>query len=208
MEVEEYMPNSHRSKDESKKESTPPDKKVEKIVSGTVKSRKKNEISNLADAFAPKDVSGVKTYILMDVLVPAIKKAVSDVVTNGIDMLLYGESENKKRGSTASKISYRSYYDKPRDYDRSDSDRRRARGGYEYDDIIFDNRGDAESVLEKMVDLIDHYGVVSISDLYDMTGNPGNYTDNKYGWMDISSASTVRIREGYIIKLPKALPLD
>jgi hypothetical protein len=50
--------------------------------------------------------------------------------------------------------------------------------------------------------------LVSVADLYDLVGVTGNYTDNKYGWTDIRSASVIRVRDGYMLKLPKALPLN
>lgn len=201
--MEQYKPNSHKSREEQQE--PVPEKKVEKIISGTVKSKKKNEIQKFADVFISEDANNVKSYILLDVLVPAVKKAISDIVTNGIDMILYGETGRQKKGSTSSKESYRSYYEKESDHRNYNS--RRAGTNYNYDDIIFDNRGESENVLSKMDDLISTYGLVSVADLYDLVGITGNYTDNKYGWTDIRSASVIRVRDGYIIKLPKALPL-
>jgi len=139
-------------------------------------------------------------------LVPAIKKAISDIVTNGIDMILYGGTGRTKSNSTASKVSYRSYYDGGNG--RRDYSATRTKTGYNYDDIILDNRGEAEDVLSRMDELISTYGLVSVADLYDLVGVTGNYTDNKYGWTDIRSASVIRVRDGYMLKLPKALPLN
>lgn len=202
--MEEYRPNSHKSKEEEKK-TVEEKKKVEKIVNGAVKSKKKNEIHKLADVFIAEDASNVKEYIFMDVLIPALKKAISDVVTNGIDMILYGESGRNKKNSPSSNISYNRYYDKNRDRGSYN----RTRSTYEYDDIIIDNRGEAEDVLTRMDELMDQYKVVSVADFYDLVGVTGNYTDNKYGWTDIRSASVVRVAGGgYMIKLPKALPLN
>ncbi len=202
--MEEYKSNSHKSKEE--RQAGPPEKKVEKVVSGSVKSRKKSEIQKFADVFIQEDARKVKSYILMDVLVPAVKKAISDIVTNGIDMILYGETGRTKKNGTASKVSYRSYYDK-RD-DRRDYGSARTRTGYDYDDVILDNRGEAEEVLSRMDELIATYGLVSVADFYDLVGITGSYTDNKYGWTDIRNASVVRVRDGYTIKLPRALPLN
>lgn len=171
-----------------------------------MKSRKKSEIQKFADVFIQEDAQKVKSYILMDVLVPAVKKAISDIVTNGIDMILYGETGRTKKSGTASKVSYRSYYDK-RD-DRRDYGSSRTRTGYDYDDVILDNRGEAEEVLSRMDELIATYGLVSVADFYDLVGITGSYTDNKYGWTDIRNASVVRVRDGYTIKLPRALPLN
>lgn len=205
MNENEYKPNSHKYK-EGQKENSEEKKRVEKVVNGVVKSKKKSEIQKFADIFISEDVSNVKSYIFVDVLIPAIKKAIKDVVTNGIDMLLYGETGHSKNGSAASKVSYRSYYD--RDTDRRSYSSNRTRTGYDYDDIILDNRGEAEEVLSRMDELIATYGLVSVADFYDLVGVTSNYTDNKYGWTDIRNATVVRMRDGYAIKLPKALPLN
>jgi hypothetical protein len=202
--MEEYKPNSHKFKEDQK--GSVPEKKVEKVIAGTAKSKKKSEIQKFTDVFISEDVNNVKSYILLDVLVPAIKKAISDIVTNGIDMILYGGTGRTKSNSNASKVSYRSYYD--RGNDRRDYSAARTRIGYNYDDIILDNRGEAEDVLLRMDELISTYGLVSVADLCDLVGITGNYTDNKYGWTDIRSASVIRVRDGYMLKLPKALPLN
>lgn len=204
--MNEYKSNSHKSKEE-KSNSASPEKKVGKVVTGSAKPKKKNEIQKFADVFISEDVGNVKSYIIWDVLVPAFKKAISDIVTNGIDMILYGESGRSKKNSSVSKVSYRSYYDK--ENDRRDYPTRKARTGYDYDNIIFESRGDAEAVLEAMNDIIDQFGVVSVGDLYDLADmSVDNYTLNKYGWTDIRNASVNRVRDGYMLKLPKALPLN
>ena len=80
--------------------------------------------------------------------------------------------------------------------------------GYDYDEIVLESRGEAEEVLERMDDLLDNYGIVSVAAFYDLVGITGNYTDNKYGWTSLRNASVQRLRDGYLLKLPKALPLD
>lgn len=195
--MENYEPNSHKSKEE-RKESLP-EKKVEKIVNGSVKSKKKNGVQKIASVFVPEDVENVKTYIIEDIVVPAVK----DIILDAVRVFL-GIDKRSDKGSAASKVAYRSCYDK----DRQKNSVARTRVGYDYDDIILDNRGEAEEVLTRMDELIDEYGLVSVADLYDLVGVTGNYTDNKYGWTDIRSASVVRVRDGYMIKLPKALPIN
>ena len=194
--MENYEPNSHKSKEERKE--ALPEKKVEKIVNGSVKSKKKNGVQKIASVFVPEDVENVKTYIIEDIVVPAVK----DIILDAVRVFL-GIDKRSGKGSAASKVAYRSCYDK----DRQKNSVARTRVGYDYDDIL-DNRGEAEEVLTRMDELIDEYGLVSVADLYDLVGVTGNYTDNKYGWTDIRSASVVRVRDGYMIKLPKALPIN
>lgn len=202
----EFKPNSHKSKEEQRTREDK--KKVEKVVKGPVKVKKKGEFSKLADVFISEDARNVKSYVLMDVLVPAIKKAISDIVTDGIDMILYGTSGKSKRRSISEKISYRNYYDR-RDDDRRSSNDSVVRTRYSYDEVTIPTRGEAEAVLTRMGEVIDTYGVVSVADFYEMVGVKGDYTDNKYGWNSISNTDIVRvIGGGYRICLPKAMAID
>ena len=199
---EEYKPNSHKFREGQSEALT--EKKIEKVVRGKVKTKPKSGVSKIADIFISEDVSNVKSYIMMDVLVPAVKKAISDIVRDGIDMILYGESRGRRSSTTSSYVSYR-------DYSRSDDRDRfrdsRTRSGYNHDDIILESRGEAEEVLTRMDELIDTYGVVSVADLYDLIGKSCEYTDNKYGWTNIRNAEPIHVHDGYMLKLPKALPI-
>lgn len=199
----DYKSNSHKSKEKN----YIPEKTIEKIIDGEVKIKKKSELQKLSDVFISEDVRDVKSYVFMDVLVPAIKKAVYDVITNGIDMILYGGNGSvDRKPSTASKVSYRNYFDSPK---RTTHLASSGRNTYDYDDIIFDNRGEAEEVLSKMDEIIASYGTASVGDLYDLVGVTGRYTDNNYGWTNLRNAQVMRTRTGgYIIKFPKVLPLD
>lgn len=200
----EYKPNSHRSKEEK---NLPAEKKVNKVVTGKV-TTKKNPTRKLKDTFISDEIHNVKDYIFLDVLIPAAKKAISDIVTNGIDMILYGETGHTKKKSGASTVSYRNYYDRRDDRDRYSSSSR-SRVGYDFDDIVLESRSEAEEVIQRMDELIDTYGIVSVADMYDLVGLTCNYTDNKYGWTNIRNAEAIRLRDGgWVIKMPKALPIE
>lgn len=200
-----YKPNSHKYKEGQKSEENR--KKVEKVVNGTAKIKKKKH-NKFAEMFISEDVENVKSYILSDILVPAAKKLVSDIVKDGIEMILYGESNKNRRsnGFRADYISYNRYSD--RRYDDRYSNDYRERNERRYDEIILESRGEAEEVLDRMDELIETYGYVSVADLYDLVGITGQYTDNKYGWTYIGNAKTVRIGDGYLLKLstPRLLP--
>lgn len=204
MNTSDYRPNSHRSKTEQQNAAAEK-RKVGKVVTGAVKVQKKSEFQKLKDNFISEDAKNVKSFVIMDVLIPAAKKAITDIVVNGLDMILYGEVRNKNRSSISSKISYHNYYDR-RDEPRGDSNR--TRNGYSYDNITLETRGEAEDVLTRMCELIDTYGIASVADLYDLVGISHNYTDNKYGWTNLRNAETVRVRDGYMLNLPKALPIN
>lgn len=202
--MEEYKSNSYKSKERQQSE-----KKVEKVVTGLAKTRKKTEVQRLRDIFISEDISNVKGYILMDVLIPRIRDTFVDIIKNSVDMIFYGgDAPSRKSSSPTAKISYNRYYSSSSD--RRDPRREIVRNGFDYDDIIFESRGDAEAVLTAMEDIIDQYGVVSVGDFYDLANvSTTNYAINKYGWTDLRVAEPVRLRDGsYILKLPRALPLN
>lgn len=200
----EYTPNSNRFKNEQKDNER--EKKVEKVVTNPVTVKKKSSFSKFTNEIISEDAKNVKSYILGEVLIPAIKKAISDIVTDGIDIVLYGGSNRNRSRSGSDRVSYRNYYDDP-GRNRSYNDRSSA-PQYSYDDIVLATRGEAESVLERMDELMEAYGLVRVADLYDLVGITGSYTDNKYGWTNIRNAEIVRVRDGYKIKMPRAVAID
>lgn len=195
-----YPANSNASKQEVK--TAAEEKRATKVVKGNVRT-KTNEVRKFADVFISEDINNVKSYILMDVLVPAIKKAVADIVTNGIEMILYGSTSKGRSSSSGSKVSYRNYYD-----NRDDRRETKTRSGLDYDDFVFDSRGEAEAVLSQMGDIIERFKYVTVADLYDMVDKVPPFTANKYGWTSIRNADVVRDRDGYRLKLPRAMQID
>ena len=196
--MENYQSNSFKSKELEAKQ---PEKKLTKVANAKLK--KKSEIQKIAETFVAEDLNKVKNAVLMDVIVPAVKKVISDIVTNGIDMLLYGEVTHNK-STTTSNIGYNSMYNSQNQTNAA----RVARSSYIYNDIILSSRGEAEEVLNQMNEIIGTYGVVSVADLCEIVGVTGEFTDNKYGWSDIRDAYVERSKDGYMLKLPRALPIS
>lgn len=203
----DYKSNSNKSKKEEVKLEEP---RVEKIVTGKVLTKKKSGLAKFTDEFISEDAKNIKTYVFGEVLIPAIKKAISDIVTDGIDMILYGGGGGGRgnRRSTADKVSYRNYYDDRRGGRPSDRLNPGYSNSYSYDEIILGSRGEAEDVLARMDELMETYGLVRVADLKDLVGITGSYTDNKYGWTNIRNAQIVHVRDGWQIKMPRAVTID
>ena len=123
-------------------------------------------------------------------------------------MMLYGETSRNRKTTNkrASQVSYNSCYDRPND--RREPNYVRSASRYVFDDLKFEKRGDADEVLSTLDDLLNRYPSVSVADLNELVGITGRYTDNKYGWTDIRQAYIERTRDGYILRMPKAIPLD
>ena len=76
------------------------------------------------------------------------------------------------------------------------------------DDIIFEDREDAERVLDSLIDHLDQYRIIAVSDYYQMIGKPDTPQMNHFGWTDIKSARVSRVHGGYKIDLPKPKRID
>ena len=200
------------SKTRRSPETRPPEKRVVKVTKGAVRQQPKSFGKKFAEIFLEDDTKSVGAYILHDVLIPAAKTMISDMVGGGIEMLLFGERRGSRtrREGGRSYTSYGSYYsDRDRDRDR---DRRSispvSRARHDFDEIVLETRGEAEEVLSHLVDLTIDYGMATVADLYDLVGITSQFTDNKFGWTDLRDASVSRVRGGYLINLPKTQVLD
>ena len=198
----EYTNNSFKAKEE-KKERT----EKQAVVSKTPKTRKKSEIRKAAGLLISEDASTVKDHLFQDVLIPTARDLIVHIIEDTVNIIFYG-STRRKSGS-GDRIGYASRFDEVRDPRDRDRDRRRDRTAIEYDDIIFDNRGDAEAVLANMDACLEQYGTVTVLDLFDFAGvTTHNYMADRYGWKNLSNAEVRRIRDGFIIDLPRAFPID
>jgi hypothetical protein len=193
--------------------SQPEKKKVEQVTCGTVRQQRPSFFRRMTSTFLEDDTKTVGDYIVHDVLIPAAKAMISDMVGGGIDMLLFGG----RRGSRTNRDGGRSYVNynsasyrgnirDPRERQREMS--RTARARHDFGEIILETRGEAEEVLSHLVDLTIDYDMASVADLYDLVGITSNFTDNKYGWTDLRNASVSRVRGGYLINLPRTQQLE
>ena len=202
-----YQPNSHKARDAAEKGADrKSEKKVEKIIQGEVTQRKKPLGRRIAENFTGDDVHSVGSYVLFEVMLPALKTMIADAGSQGLDRMLFGDS----RSARANRGGYTSY-NKMHTSGKSESARvisTRARATHDFREIIIDDRGEAESVIERLRDLISNYDTASVSDLYACVGITGNFTDEKWGWTDLRSAAVRYTRGGYLLELPPAQPLD
>ena len=198
--MERFESNSHKYKQEQKTSNERPE--IKPVVKNEVKV-KKNDLRRFAGAIISEEAHNVKNYILMDVIIPAIRNTIVDIIT-GSTQRIFGGGSTSKPSTPASRFSYNNCYRKEDSTKRAESVQSNR---FYYDDIVFKDRLDAENVLEAMDNIIAQYNMVSVNDLFDLVGRSGSPQDARYGWTSLSTARVDWTREGYILNLPKALPL-
>ena len=182
--------------------------KVERVVTSQVVRRKKKLSKRLSEKFLGEDARSVGDYVMLDVLIPAAKNTIADAVTQGIEHMVFGEvrSTSRRTGQRPGHTAYSRMSENNRRPERTMS--RQARGRHNFDEIIIETRPEAVEVLNNMQQDLDKYGQVTVSNLYEMVGITGNYTDAKWGWVDLDQVGVTRVRDGYLLDLPRPEPLE
>lgn len=216
--MENFPSNSnHAPRPKNERIAKPEPKKVVPVVTGEARKRKKPMSRRFAETFfggaSPRDVWA---YVLLDVLIPAGRDMVAEAGREAIERTIYGDSHASARRRSRSRNDDSPFgkvrYDKmSRDRRDRDSDRyvsRRGRAKHDFDEIVLDNRHEAQDVLEQLRELVDRYDEATVADFYTLANAPWEYTDQKYGWTDLRDAGIVRVRDGYLVDLPRPEILD
>ena len=210
------FPENSNEKKRSKK-----DKEVNKVITGTVMTKKQSIGKKLSSNLLGDDSDSVSSYIVQDILIPSAKNTVfemfsslADMLRGSVELALFGRRTSNSRGGRGTPyVSYDKFHKQGfhNKYDDIPFKREltpKARSTHNFNDIILTNRGDAEEVLTHLVDLTETYGMATVADLYELVGVTGEYTDNKYGWDSLGAASVTRVRGGYLVDLPRTRLLD
>jgi hypothetical protein len=196
-----------------------PEKVVEQVVVSEAATRKKSLGRRLREIFIGGDSKSVVNYIVADVLVPQAKDMIVEALSTGFERMIYGEGPRSPRrpGGYRPNVgpgptNYTRYADRGnnpigshRVADRQPSASLRTQS---IDDILLATRVEADAVLERMFDILENYDAVSVADLHGLVGWTSTHTDQKWGWTELHGADVRRVRDGYILILPKTVPLD
>lgn len=183
----------------------------EKKVIAKAKVQKKSAIKEALRTFFAQDLPEIAEHLIIDVAIPAAKNAITDMVTQGIQQLLYGEVDGRRRSTSG----YTSYSRSSRDYNgrayyesrRPERREPRQSKPTNVEDLVFDTRGDAVDVIEYIAETIDEYGQVSVADLMSSVGIQPRYTDERWGWTTTDAFELRQIREGWLVSADRPEPL-
>lgn len=220
----EYQGNSKKSKE--KDPDVPIDKGLDRVVVGEVIIKKRSVGRRFKDIFVEADMRTVIRYVTTDILIPAAKNVAVDSVKGGIDRLIYGDAAVRRRSIIGS--GPRTQYHNPmagRPYSPSDSilgriappvspeprqQTRRYADNMRYPDdiIVLPSRDEAELVLERLEDALDKYQMVSLADFKRLIGHPQTHVDYKWGWTFLGGSTISQVRDGWILELPPAEPIQ
>lgn len=165
------------------------------------------------DSFTGADGRSLMQTLWQDLAVPSIKELAFNALTEGARQTLFGFTGGPARPVGGSAIGSRGYH---KIYGQAATATPAAREvasrgpvpTAEYATLLFEDRGSAEVVLDALVALIDEYGSATVADYYSLSGRSADYTATAIGWKSLGGARPKYTNEGYILDLPRAVPLS
>ena len=197
-----YKSNSHKSKEMKERP------QAQSVVSGKVSSKETSMVKRTARNFLAEDMENVKSYIILDVIIPTIKDAIVNVVSNGISMLVYGDTVPAKKGS---RFNYNGVTNKRTSVVTPKAMAAERRVSHDFRDVQFDSRTDALEVLSRMNEYIEDYGSCTVEDFYQFANQAEyvKFTDRNWGWTQLGNIEIVRYHGGtFGLNLPRAERLE
>ncbi len=178
--------------------------KRDPIVKGHARKR-----SKVASALIAEDASEVKSYVMSDVVLPAIKDIIFNTIQSTVEMLLFGEARGGYRRSGSSRGDRTGY---SRLYRREEeSPRARATRGRNMSSVeaVVPTRGDAQAVRDEVLHIQNEYDMISVAEFFELCDMPYEYTDRKYGWTDLRERDIeiYSSRGEYVINMPRPVVL-
>lgn len=216
-----HFPGNSHNVNEPEKEVQPKKPKIQSVGTGKAVEQEPTFGHKFRTAFFGDSIHDVKEHLIWDVGVPFLKNAFVDLINEGSNRLFYGSSPNRPRGAAGvtSRGSYTPYgaVSTGRNAEQRPGPngpaarqaRFRDRDTEAQRSVEFNTRGEGEMALESLRAYLEQYGAVSRYEMLDVANITGDFTDNKWGWNDLSDARVTRTRQGtYVLDMPVAYEIQ
>lgn len=173
-----------------------------KPVTKNLVSYKKSITQQIKEAFIGED-------IVNNIIIPGAENLILD----GLEQIFF--KRNTRRGNYQQSYYSSQYYGNPsyNNYYQYSYQQEPPQPQYQYSNkpdyrsIIVRTKQDADMVVRGLIDRIQECRYASVSDLFDLVGCPGDYTDSDWGWMTPRGIGVRRVSQGFLIVVPDAQPI-
>lgn len=194
----------------------PPEETLESVVVNKVVPGKKPLGKRLREMFFPGDGRSAIQSVLADVIIPQVKDMAAEAAREALERVIFGDRTTRRSGpyrpgagsgytNYGARYSGRAHTARPAAREEGPNARLNS-DDIEY--IVLRSRGEAEEVLDRLVETIEKYGMATVADLKGLIGWSTDLTDQDWGWELLDAAVIRKDRNGYVLNLPKPYPLD
>lgn len=232
-EEEQYPSNSNLSKLRASVPVTPakpspsPEEqrpKAEKAIEGGASIRRKSVGTRFKAIFTGVSLREITDDVIDKAIIPGIKGMLMDAGERALDRMFGSGNGGSRLPNAAARtmvtnvahVAYNKFSAPNAASVRPEAARpqmqmsRRGQSIHDFEEIEFNNRQDASLILNLMYDRLQEYGSVSVAEFYAWADVRGNFTDQNWGWKDLTGAGPTRDhRTGrYVLNLPAPVDLN
>lgn len=214
--------NSNTAKKTAAPKPVKAEKVVDPVVTSEVKVRKTSLGKRFKDTFAPGDGRTVWAAVFTDTIMPGAKDIFESTAGEIVHRMLYGANAPRTAAQrlaaqsavTMGRQVYANAFASPATMARAvpagPAISHHARATHDFGQLIIPSRAEAEVILQGMYGLLGQYQEVTVKDLYRLANMDSNFTDESWGWRDLTGSQVQRLRggSGWVLVLPPTIPLD
>lgn len=196
-----------RPRDEEERPTARPRPKA--VVSSPSEIKKDSFWDKFKKAWFGENVENAGEFVIFEVGIPAMKATLSDMISNGMEVLLFGESSGRhSRGRSKESSGYTGMYRRERERERDVREERRSYG-YIWEQVEPRSQRDCMAIISEMRDFAYDNEYVTVAELLDImrASNLAEYTDENKGWyaedLKGNACSCYAVRGGYLLDLPR-----
>lgn len=202
----DFPPNSQKARE------TEPRERIEPVTSAETHRRKNGLGRQFKETFFSGSGRDAASFMVEDVVVPTIRDMFHNALQAGLQRWIYGEGPRGPRrsywsGSDHSPTGHVDYSRMSGSGPVTTQQRalsRQARAHHDFSEIVIPSLQAANTVIDRMYDMLSQYGYVSVADLLALVDIRPDHTDMKWGWTSLKGSRPVHVRklDGYILDLP------
>ena len=210
--MEQYPSNTLKERGKQQAQQKPkPELKC--VVTGKSKPVPQSIWSKVFVGIKPASGQTMKSFIFDEIVTPLIQRAVVEGVTGAINYLVKGDAYADRKDNSRFGKSYINYNGISSGKPVGNNGQYVYSGknnGMDIDNVWFESRVDAQRVLDEMMGVIAQYDILTINGFYDLVGRTNliDPSNEKFGWSDLRNAYITASRGGWIIHLPRPMPID
>lgn len=209
VDISQYKGNSNRPSDPPKEPRQAPPQ-----IATPIHVSKGSSWGRLRRMIFGGDAREIGTEVLAEVIIPSIKRTLFEMISETASKSLFDDSTvSYSRGRHTSYDRVRRQpgvrrYEAPKEQPRPKMDFR-SRSSHDFSGIAFATYEEAEKVADYLVGLIEsEYEQATVSDFYHVVGLTSDFTDVNYGWRRGARIAIKVHPRGYILDLPRPVPLE
>lgn len=186
------------------------------VIEGKIVQRKPAMGKRVMAVFIAGDPKQAGRSMVQEVLIPSVRETLLAISKAYLESLFLGDRLRVTRrdvfGTASARVAYNNMHKGQQSQQRMPQQPKQLtfqqRANHDFDEILLEERADATQVIASLQECIDNYGMARVSDLYDAVGITSDFTDEAWGWTDISGAGARIASGGYLLDLPKPIPLN